>query len=206
MKIYLLRHGRTLWNEQGRLQGRADVPLSGEGRAAARRTGEALRGVPFSAAFSSPLLRARETAELILGDRPVPVTADARLLELDFGVLEGAYLKDVPEAARPTARLFAAPETEYRPPEGGETYEALTARCRAFLREVIAPGEKLWEHVLIVAHGGTVRGLFSAMFGPAAREIYGDRVQQNCAVNVIGFTGGVFTPDSVARAYCAGEV
>lgn len=206
MKLYLLRHGRTLWNEQGRLQGRADVPLSEEGRRAARHTGKTLAAVPFSAAFSSPLLRARETAELILAGRGLSVTADARLLELDFGALEGVYLETVPAAERPTARLFSEPEMQYRPPAGGEAYDALVRRCRAFLDEVILPGEGTWEHVLIVAHGGTVRGLFSAMFGPAAQTVYGDRVQQNCAVNVIGCTGGRFTPDAVARAYCEGEV
>ena len=66
MKLYLLRHGRTLWNEEGRLQGRTDVPLSDEGRCSALAAGAALESVPFDAAFSSPLQRARETAELIL--------------------------------------------------------------------------------------------------------------------------------------------
>ncbi len=205
MKLYLLRHGRTLWNEQGRLQGRADIPLSEEGRAAARRAGEELRAVPFSAAFASPLLRARETAELILAGRNIPITTDPRLLELKFGVWEGVRLETVPASQRPTAQLFSDPES-YRPPEGGETYQALVERCRAFLRDVILPGEGTWEHVLIVSHGGAVRGLFSAMFGPASEAVYGRRVQKNCAVNVIDCTAGAFTAETVARAYCEGDV
>ena len=60
MKLYLLRHGRTRWNEEGKLQGRTDVPLNEEGRAGALRAREELRHVPFSAVFSSPLSRARE--------------------------------------------------------------------------------------------------------------------------------------------------
>ena len=73
MKLYLLRHGRTLWNEEGRLQGRTDVPLSDEGRCSALAAGAALESVPFDAAFSSPLQRARETAELILRGKNIAV-------------------------------------------------------------------------------------------------------------------------------------
>ena len=51
MKLYLLRHGRTLWNEEGRLQGRTDVPLSDEGRCSALAAGAALESVPFDAAW-----------------------------------------------------------------------------------------------------------------------------------------------------------
>ena len=59
MKLYMLRHGRTLWNEAGKLQGRTDIPLSEEGRQSALETGKELANIPFSAAFSSPLMRAK---------------------------------------------------------------------------------------------------------------------------------------------------
>ena len=92
MKLYLLRHGRTLWNEEGRLQGRTDVPLSEEGRRSALAAGAALGNVSFDAAFSSPLQRARETAELILQGKNVLIQTDARLIELSFGAAEGMRL------------------------------------------------------------------------------------------------------------------
>lgn len=202
MKIYLLRHGRTLWNEAGRLQGRTDIPLSEDGRAAARAAGRALSDIAFDAAFSSPLRRARETAELILAGRGVAVQTDARLVELSFGAAEGMALEALPPEQRPTWRLFSDPAS-YVPPDGGESYASLTARCRAFLDEALLPQEKNWENVLVVAHGGVVRGLFSAMFGAASGEIYGSRVQKNCAVNVIECRGGVFAALHVARDYCA---
>ena len=201
MKLYMLRHGRTLWNEAGKLQGRTDIALSGEGRRSALETGEKLADVSFSAAFSSPLARARETAELILRGRDVPVQTDERLIELSFGSAEGMYLSDLAPERQPTSRLFAAPEA-YLPPEGGESYASLEGRCRAFLEEVILPYEKAWEHVLIVAHGGTVRGLFSAMFGRASNEIYGSHVQKNCAVNIVDCTAGNFNLDVFAGEFC----
>ncbi|MCB7514825.1 histidine phosphatase family protein [bacterium 210917-SL.2.15] len=201
MKLYLLRHGRTLWNEEGRLQGRTDVPLSEEGRRSALAAGAALGNVSFDAAFSSPLQRARETAELILQGKNVLIQTDARLIELSFGAAEGMRLCDFQEEQRPTRTLFAAPEC-YVPPTGGESYEALVRRCRSFLDKRIVPEERRWAHVLVVAHGAAVRGLFSAMFGAESGRIYGGRVQKNCAVNVINCTGGVFLAERVAKEFC----
>ncbi|MCB6900191.1 histidine phosphatase family protein [bacterium 210917-DFI.7.65] len=201
MKLYLLRHGRTLWNEEGRLQGRTDVPLSEEGRRSALAAGAALGNVSFDAAFSSPLQRARETAELILQGKNVLIQTDARLIELSFGAAEGMRLCDFQEEQRPTRTLFAAPEC-YVPPTGGESYEALVRRCRSFLDKRIVPEETRWTHVLVVAHGAAVRGLFSAMFGAESGRIYGGRVQKNCAVNVIDCTGGVFLAERVAKEFC----
>lgn len=203
MKLYLLRHGRTAWNAAGKLQGRTDIPLNEEGRRAARETGEMLAAVPFAAAFSSPLRRAVETAELILRGRDLPVRTDARLIELSFGSAEGKRLADLNLPEDPIRVLFSAPE-RYVPPEGGERYDRLLARCRSFLEEELLPHEKEWEHVLLVAHGGVVRGMFSAMFGRDAGRLYGGRVQKNCAVNVIGCTGGTFSLEKGAGAYCDG--
>ena len=109
----------------------------------------------------------------------------------------------LPPEERPTYLLFSDP-ARYVPPAGGERWDELLTRCGAFLHDVILPGEGRWEHVLIVAHGGAVRGLFGAMFGPRAGEIYGRRVQKNCAVNIVDCTGGTFSPVQIAREYCEG--
>ena len=69
MKIYIMRHGQTDWNKAGRLQGRSDTDLNEHGKQLARLTGEALKGLPFSCIFTSPLKRARETALLAVGER-----------------------------------------------------------------------------------------------------------------------------------------
>ena len=98
-------------------------------------------------------------------------------------------------------RAFSDPE-HYVPPAGGETYEALVRRCRAFLDERIVSGGEHWTHVLVVAHGAAVRGFFSAMFGAESGRIYGSRVQKNCAVNVIDCTGGLFLAERVAKEFC----
>ena len=89
MKLYIIRHGETPWNAEERLQGQTDIPLNENGIRLAKITGEALKDVPFDFAISSPLKRARQTAELVLAGRQIPVLEDARIEELSFGSWEG---------------------------------------------------------------------------------------------------------------------
>ena len=89
MKIYLFRHGETDWNKARRLQGQSNIPLNPFGRELAMKTAEALQDISFDRAFSSPLSRAVETAQILLGDTQIPVITDHRLLEINFGDCEG---------------------------------------------------------------------------------------------------------------------
>ena len=89
MKIYMMRHGETDWNIIKRLQGRSDIPLNEEGRRLARVTAEALADIPFTRIYTSPLLRAKETAMIIKGNRDIPVIEEERIQEISFGVYEG---------------------------------------------------------------------------------------------------------------------
>lgn len=95
MEIFLVRHGETEWNRQRRLQGRTDIPLNDAGLAEARRAAKALRDVNFDRIFTSPLQRARKTAEILRGSREIPVTAEPLLIEVSFGVGEGIQLHSV---------------------------------------------------------------------------------------------------------------
>ena len=77
MKIYLVRHGETDWNQAGLLQGQTDIALNAQGLEQAREAAERLKEVPFEIAFCSPLIRAKRTAETIIGDRKITLTTDA---------------------------------------------------------------------------------------------------------------------------------
>ena len=87
--LYVLRHGRTDWNDEHKLQGRTDIPLNDTGRTMAVNAGELYKNVHFDICFCSPLIRARETAEILLKGRNVPIVFDDRLLEMSFGEFEG---------------------------------------------------------------------------------------------------------------------
>ena len=101
MEIFMVRHGETEWNRQRRLQGRTDIPLNDAGLAEARRAAKALRDVNFDRIFTSPLQRARKTAEILRGSREIPVTAEALLIEVSFGVGEGIQLHTVALGGEP---------------------------------------------------------------------------------------------------------
>src|ERR1043165_1748340 len=97
MNILLVRHGETAWNREGRYQGRTDIPLSDTGRAQVPAPGEPPRHIPIKIAYASPLSRAKNTAEAILGGRTpvVPLWLDANLLEISHGQWEGKLASEV---------------------------------------------------------------------------------------------------------------
>ena len=87
MQIYIIRHGETALNAKGLLQGITDEPLNRNGISLAAETGRNLRGITFDACISSPLTRARQTAEILLresGNEGVPIEFDDRIMERDF--------------------------------------------------------------------------------------------------------------------------
>ena len=90
MLIYIVRHGETDANKEGVIQGWSENPLNGNGRELAEITGRGMKGIRFDACISSPLIRAKETAEIILREsgNAVDIVFDDRLKELNFGVFE----------------------------------------------------------------------------------------------------------------------
>lgn len=149
--LYVMRHGKTDWNAQYRLQGRTDVPLNDEGRDMARKAAEKYKDVPFDVCFASPLKRARETAEIFLAGRDVPIIYDDRLREMSFGIYEGTdHVYEKPDC--PMYTMFKDP-INYVAQGGAESFEALFARTGEFLKEVAEPLVKEGKNVLIVGHG-----------------------------------------------------
>ena len=89
MKIYLIRHGETDWNLEQRLQGATDIPLNENGLELARETAQGLKEVPFDLIYTSPLKRAKQTAEILRGERDIPLIEEPRIREICFGIYEG---------------------------------------------------------------------------------------------------------------------
>ena len=136
MLIYIVRHGLTEWNKLKKLQGIADVPLAEEGILLAEKTGEALRGVKFDICFTSPLSRARQTAECVLGKRDVPIIPDKRIQEINFGVLEGDQVRDAAgNYIDPQIETFFRDPVNFKRPENGEDIFDVIARTKDFWDE-----------------------------------------------------------------------
>ena len=174
--LYIIRHGKTDWNVLHKLQGRTDVPLNEEGRRMAEAAREEYRDVHFDVCFCSPLVRAKETAEILLRGRDVPILTDSRLAEMGFGSYEGLENSfAIPDC--PINVLFQAPEKYTSPPGGAESLDELFARTGAFLRERADPLVREGKDVLIVGHGAMnssivcrVRGLPREQFWSAGIE------------------------------------
>ncbi len=146
MKICLLRHGRTEYNDQHRYQGRRDIPLSPAGR-------DALRPADFrpDALYVSPMLRARESAAILFPGVPQIPVADLR--EVSFGVFEGRTYEEMEED--PGFRAWVDSGGQLCCP-GGESRRDFSARvCPAFAALVDASLAEGAETVAVVAHGGT---------------------------------------------------
>ena len=111
MVIYLVRHGETHWNHLGKIQGQSDISLNEAGIRMAQAAAERLKDVSFDRVFSSPLLRARQTAEILADGRGVAVETDERLKEMSFGCEEGAAVDCICENPQdPMYRFFRDPE------------------------------------------------------------------------------------------------
>jgi probable phosphoglycerate mutase len=148
MRVLIVRHGRTAWNEQGRIQGRTDTALSPAGR----RQVLGWRLPPaFRAArcVSSPLRRAVETAALL--GHPAPPT-DPRLAEMRWGAFEGRLLAELRRERGAAMQADEALGLDFRPPDG-ESPREVAARLGAFLADAARqPGD-----LLVVAHKGILR-------------------------------------------------
>lgn len=162
MRLVLVRHGETIWNEEGRLQGATDVPLSDRGRAQAARLADRLAAEPFGAIYASDLRRASETAAILAESHDLPVTLDSRLREQSKGVWEGLTWPDI-EAQYPDD-IARWEVNRDNPPANAESVSAVEARVRAALAAIRAahPGN---EAVLLVGHGMALRKLICAALG-----------------------------------------
>ena len=162
--LYIMRHGQTDWNARRKLQGRSDIPLNDEGHRMAAEAREEYRTVPLDLCWCSPLIRARETAEIVLRGRDIPIMTDDRLMEMCFGEYEG--LENIfLDSSCPISALFLKPE-EYTCSAGGaETFEDLFARTGSFLEEVIDPLMEQGKKVLIVGHGAMNLSIISRLQG-----------------------------------------
>ncbi len=194
MKIYVMRHGETDYNKEGRLQGWVDNPLNDYGVLLAEETGKGMKeaGIKFDAAFSSSLKRAKKTAEIVLektGCGDVDVQIDDRIIEINMGDWEGKKFKPgEAEIDTVEVRKFFDNPLKGGSFPGGEGVRDAMVRTQEFLREL---AEKDYKSVLVSSHGCAVRAMLNFMYEEPNRFWQG-RVPLNCAVNIIEVNDGKF--------------
>lgn len=191
MELYIIRHGKTYWNEEKRIQGWADIELTEDGRRVAVESAEGMKDIHFDAIYSSPLKRAKDTACILRGDRNLPVIADERIKEIGFGVLEGADFTQIRgDKTSKFVSFFEAPE-KYEAPEGGETFEEITVRAADFLKEILEK-HKEDERVMIVAHGAINKAMMRFFRKNEVKDFWEGSLQRNCGVTIVDCHDGKY--------------
>jgi len=155
--FYIVRHGQTEWNVNGIIQGRHDSPLTEEGLKQIEEVAQEFKDLQFAAAFSSDLLRAKRTAEIIALEHNLAVVTTKKIRERDFGIYDGKPSNSAPAFEKLVKSLKEEEIALHKPWEGYESDEEVSSRFITFLREtaVAFPG----KNVLVATHSGSMRVL-----------------------------------------------
>lgn len=170
MKLLIVRHGQTDWNLKGKAQGRTDTELNSTGIEQAKRLAEKIKNYNIDVIISSPLKRARKTAEIIENGRNIPILCDEDIIERSFGKYEGQKLKhDDFDAIKRSGEI------------GVETDEEFLVRIKRFFKKI--KKEYKDKTVLIVTHKGTMLGMCCYIEGlPICKENTCKYEIDNCSI------------------------
>jgi broad specificity phosphatase PhoE len=168
MHLLLIRHGETDWNNEGRIQGHTDTPLNACGIEQAERLAARLAIEKIDAIYTSPLARARVTADAIAQKHGLAAIADDRLKEKFLGELEGLTSAEFEQRNADLYHAWRASK-EHIPLPGEETPLAFRQRVQDFLDEVQARHKEV-NQVAVVSHGGTLSMFLATLIGLEANH------------------------------------
>ena len=182
-EILLIRHGETTWNQQGRMQGQQDSPLTALGLTQARSLGRRLKEVAFTALYSSDLGRAHETARCIAEETGHESVADRDLRERNFGIFEGLTNAEIRSVHPEHHAPFARREPDYAMP-GGESARQFHARCVGCLESIAQ--RHAGETLVVVTHGLVLDALYRTACNMPLEAPRGFALL-NCSVNTFRY-------------------
>lgn len=173
--FYLMRHGETDWNLEGRILGQGDPPLNAKGRSQGQGLAERVAGIDFDALYTSDLTRARMTAELVAAGRPgLSIECDPRLREGNAGDATGMFRAEV------HSRWIL--DEPHGLPAGAESRDQLGTRVVAFMAEAAARHSA--QTVGVVTHGGVLRAVMAHLLGlPFSQKL--PFAFDNCSVTLV---------------------
>ncbi|EKE14925.1 MAG: hypothetical protein ACD_12C00243G0001 [uncultured bacterium] len=158
--IYLTRHGETEWNEKKLIQGHSDIPLNKKGELQAKQLGKELEDVHFDAVFSSDLLRAKNSAEIITLENKLPIVATNALKERFFGRFEGKPLEDLVQTIGEVMTVSKEKQKRLKIYDV-ESDDDILLRLLPFIKKVAS--DYSGKNVLMVTHGGLLRAFLKFM-------------------------------------------
>ena len=161
MKLYLVRHGETALNEKGCYYGKTDAVLSVRGIEQAKYLQHIFKEVSFDYVVASPLVRAYNTAQIIIEERKQQIFGDSRLMEQDFGIFEGKTYEDLKDREEYQAWLDSGGTIAF--PEGEEQKEFRSRCVRGMLCQVDRLCKENVESAAFVVHGGTIMAVLEQL-------------------------------------------
>lgn len=180
--IYIIRHGQTAKNKAKLLQGRSDVPLNEEGIRQAEECAKWFceQQIRIDKVYSSPLIRAAETAKIIVPEAPFFI--EDRLIEMDYGPYEGMDLT----SPAPEVMEFFSDFVHNPAPQGMEPLSAVTARLGEFLEEIREEAGRY--NILLSTHAIAMKGALEYLT-PDSHGSYWSKYIGNCAVYAVPAAG-----------------
>lgn len=198
-EMILIRHGETVWNAEGRIQGQGDSPLTERGVAQAKAVAERLQHEPFTMLYASHLGRVIETARYIAAITGHALTIDERLQERHYGLFEGLTYTDVQQQHPEIYATYQQQRytADYAHP-GAESLRQLAERGQAVLAELAQkhPGERL----AIVSHGAFLGAVLRHILGVPLGGKHGFRLA-NGSISEIVFTDGDWRVKTLGEVY-----
>lgn len=184
--LYLVRHGQTDWNIEGRWQGHADIPLNAVGRQQAAHIAGALAGAGLDAIYSSDLQRAAETAWLLSATTGLPVRYDPRLREINQGEWQGLLASEVEARYSELLQRSRQDPLAVAPP-GGETVLAVRDRLVSAIEDIC--GRHPHERVAVVSHGFALAVIWVQYRGYPIQRVW-DHIPPNDEYRILELNPG----------------
>ncbi|MGI6118839.1 MAG: histidine phosphatase family protein [Bilifractor sp.] len=205
MILYVIRHGETYWNKEHKLQGQQGTDLDSEGIRLAAITARGMRDIHLDFCISSPLIRARHTAEIITAGRGIPILEDERIEEIAFGEWEGKHCL-APDIEIPEDRwsVFFSDPFHYIPPRGGESIRDVINRTGNFIREITTDPGNRDKSILISTHGCAMRAMLNPFY-KNPKDFWHGGVPKNCALSEVVVRNGKAVLTVSDHTYYEGE-
>lgn len=159
--LVLIRHGQSQWNLENRFTGWIDIPLTDKGREETRKGAQQLKGIRFAKAFTSNLIRAHETLDIVLDvirQKGIPVEKDEALNERHYGELQGLNKDEMKKKFGEKQVKLWRRSYDIAPP-GGESLKDTAARTLPYFKEKILPEVVAGKNILVSAHGNSLRSI-----------------------------------------------
>ncbi|HDR3890988.1 TPA: phosphoserine phosphatase 1 [Bacillus cereus] len=186
--VYVTRHGETEWNVAKRMQGRKNSALTENGMLQAKQLGDRMKDLSIHAIYSSPSERTLHTAELIKGERNIPIIEDEHFYEINMGIWEGQTIADIEKQYPEEVHLFWN-EPHLFQSTSGENFGSVYKRVIKGIQLLLEKHKG--ENILIVSHAAAAKLLVGHFAGIEIANVWDDPFMHSASLSVIEFDGNL---------------